>query len=401
MIQTYRLPTRQELLSEFFEKWNCPSPCIEQLGTIDAYGRILAEDIFALCDTPVYRASKMDGVAVKSSTFISGIPDATLWKPAIDYVRADTGADFPDDFDAVVRIEDVEVLPSGGLRFKEGMQDVQQGTLINPKGKSLAKGTPIGCKGELLTASLLAVITMGAVKNLRVYAKPRVVFIPTGSELIPLGSIPERGKKIDINSIMARFMLEEMGAEPIIYPIVPDNRIALSAALDKALSSADIVVLNAGSSKGKEDLNHTLLEEHGEFCMHGVAALPGKPLALATIGGIPVVNVAGPPVACFNGLDWCVRAIIRRLLKLPDFKRKTVEARLTEPIIHKTGGPFESIMRLTVELTDTGYIATPVPHWTCSPVEVLRTNGLYVTKIPPKRTEIGDIISVELLCGEI
>jgi molybdopterin biosynthesis enzyme len=63
------LPTRYQVLDDFFAKWQKPQPLTERVATSDAYGRVLAEDAFALCDKPVFRESDMDGVAVKSERF--------------------------------------------------------------------------------------------------------------------------------------------------------------------------------------------------------------------------------------------------------------------------------------------------------------------------------------------
>ena len=88
---------------------------------------------------------------------------------------------------------------------------------------------------------------------MEVYRKPRVAFLPTGSELVPLGAPVGRGQNIDSNSVLAQAMLTEMGAEPLCYPIVPDQPEALAEALEQALQAADVVLLNGGSSKGAED----------------------------------------------------------------------------------------------------------------------------------------------------
>jgi molybdopterin molybdotransferase/putative molybdopterin biosynthesis protein len=392
------LPTRYQALDDFFAKWKRPQPLTERVATSDAYGRVLAEDEFALCDKPVFRESDMDGVAVKSERFtVERIPDASGWKLGVDYVRADTGDDFDDAFDAVIAIEDVEILPDGGLRFiPDEWEDIETQLNISPKGDSLAKGTLVGAKGTKLTPSDLAALAVGGVSEVTVFAKPKVAFIPTGSELIPLGTLPKRGQSVDANSVMAKNMLLEMGAEPLLYPIVRDDRELLTVALDKALAEADIVVLNAGTSKGGEDFNHALLAERGELICHGVAAAPGKPLALAIIDGKPVINVAGPPIAAFNGLDWCVRAIIHAYLGQPPLKRRTVRAKLAEPIIDKGGEPFESIKRVIVEETPDGFIAHPLTH-RHSTVDTLTANGLYVTKLTPEPTAIGDVIEVDIL----
>ena len=71
----------------------------------EAVGRVLARDVVSTNTLPVVRASSFDGIAVKSAAFADGLPDTSGWKLGVDYVRADTGDDFPDDFDAVVMIE--------------------------------------------------------------------------------------------------------------------------------------------------------------------------------------------------------------------------------------------------------------------------------------------------------
>ena len=87
-------PTREEALADFFAAW-------------EAVGRVLARDVVSTNTLPVVRASSFDGIAVKSAAFADGLPDTSGWKLGVDYVRADTGDDFPDDFDAVVMIENM------------------------------------------------------------------------------------------------------------------------------------------------------------------------------------------------------------------------------------------------------------------------------------------------------
>ncbi|MDR0817704.1 MAG: molybdopterin molybdotransferase MoeA [Clostridiales Family XIII bacterium] len=398
-IQPGELPLRAEVLAKFFEAWRAPIST-EVVDTQDACGRILAEDVFAKCDKPVVRGSRMDGVAVKSEAFAQGLPDASDWTPKEDWTRADTGDDFPDEYDAVIPIEDVIILPGGGLEFAPEIElPIAPGTNVAPKGSSIREGVGIGSKGTKLSPCDIAAIASGAVSRVRVYAKPRAAFIPTGSELIPLGADlpgPARGQTVESNSLMARLMLEEMGALPSIYPIVRDDKAALGAALTEALAEADIVVFSAGTSKGEEDFSHALLAERGDLICHGVAAAPGRPLALAVIDGKPVINVAGPPVACFNGLDWCVRPIIASFFELPSPKHHTVRAKLAEPI--RSGGPgFETIIRIELEETASGFIAHPLTNRERPSTDALRTRGLYSSKVTPEPTGAGDTIEVEIL----
>jgi molybdopterin molybdotransferase/putative molybdopterin biosynthesis protein len=195
---------------------------------------------------------------------------------------------------------------------------------------------------------------------------------------------------------MARLMLEEMGARPQVYPIVRDDKEALDAALTKALTESDIVVFSAGTSKGEEDFSHALLAARGELICHGVAAAPGRPLALAIIEGKPVINVAGPPVACYNGLDWCVRPIVSAFSETMPPRRITVKAKLAEAIPNNGPG-FETIVRIDLEETESGYTAHPVSNRARPATDALTARGLYSTKLTPEPTEIGDFIDVEIL----
>jgi molybdopterin molybdotransferase/putative molybdopterin biosynthesis protein len=391
-----KLPTRGEVMAKFFAKWQAPAK-VEAVGTAQAYGRVLAEDVVALVDKPVYRASRMDGVAVKSAAFKDGIPDATGWVHGKDWTRADTGDDFPDEYDAVFAIEKVEVLPGGGLKFDPEVElPVEPGYGVSSQGSMFKKGTLVGKKGTTLNACDISAIAMGAVDTVSVYVKPKVAFIPTGSELVPLGTIPGRGQSVDSNSLMADAMLREMGAEPLIYPIVKDNRAELEKLLDDALAKADVVVFSAGTSKGEEDYCHVLLENRGELFCHGVSSAPGRPLSLALVDGKPVVNVAGPPVGCFNGLDWCVHPIVSAYLGVKPTPRHTVKAKLGEPIVMR-GGSFELYIRLDLEKTDDGYVAHPIALGERPATDGLRARGLYITRLQPEPTGAGDVIEVELI----
>ena len=136
------------------------------------------------------------------------------------------------------------------------------------------------------------ILHQGGVWDVPVLRKPAVAFIPTGNELVPPRSAVVRGKNVDTNSVLARTSLQLLGAEPLLYPIVPDDRAMLGRTLDDALGRADIVILNGGSSKGGEDHNARLLHERGKVLCHGVAAAPGRPLCAAMVEGKPVVNSA-------------------------------------------------------------------------------------------------------------
>ena len=301
------LPTRAQVLETLLQRWD-PVSQTETIPVEAALGRVLTRDQYAQATIPVARASAMDGVAVCAVRFGQGMPDTAGWKLGVDFCRADTGDDFDDRFDAVIPIERVQISEKGQLTILGDMQ-VRPGDNIRPRGSAIRTGELVARKHRQLRPFDLACLAMGGIAQVEVYRRPRVAFIPTGSELVPLGAPVGRGQTIDSNTLLAQAMLTEMGAEPLCYPIVPDQPGALAEALEQALQAADILLLNGGSSKGAEDYNARLLEERGAALFHWVAAAPGKPLCVGLIQNKPVINLPGPPMAVLYGMDWCVRAM--------------------------------------------------------------------------------------------
>jgi molybdopterin molybdotransferase/putative molybdopterin biosynthesis protein len=261
----------------------------------------------------------------------------------------------------------------------------------------------------VLTALDLAALAACGVAEVEVRRLPVVAFIPTGSELIPLGEEPQRGQTIDSNSILVAAMLEQMGAKALMFPIVRDNKEALETALGEALAVADIVLINAGSSKGGEDFNATMLEERGELLCHWIAAAPGRPLAAALVQGKPVLNIPGPPLATYYVMDWCTRALVAQASGIAPAAKPTVEAVLTGDVGYP---PFMQILnRLEVHRdtnSPTGFTAEPRGMFKASQLATLTASAQFVNELglpnpssqpgkPPAKHEAGSTLRVELL----
>lgn len=392
-----QLPTRKKVIETLFEKWT-PEDKTELIPVSAALNRVLARDYAASCTIPVVRASCMDGVAVMSERFRDGIPDTSEWKNGEDFCRADTGDDFDDRYDAVIPIEAVTISDEGKLTIMPEVK-VTSGMNIRPAGSTIRKGDPVAKKNRRLRPFDLSCLAMGNITEVEVYRKPRVAFLPTGNELVPLGAEVRRGNNIDSNSILAENLLLEMGAEPVMYPVTADCAEDTAASLDRALKEADVVVLNGGSSKGEEDINARLLEERGAALFHWVAAAPGKPLCAALIDNKPVINIPGPPVAVLYGMDWCIRAIVHRLLHVPMPKRQTIQGVLTEEIAAPP--TMEILCMMDVDHTEEGYRVRQKP-WKGggSMADTLGAGAIYITELGVSSKQPGETVEVTLLRGE-
>lgn len=395
-------PSREEALADFFAAWepSAAATATELVSLDEAVGRVTARDLVSTNTLPVVRASSCDGIAVKSAAFANGLPDTSGWRLGEDCVRADTGDDFPDAYDAVVMIEKAAIQPDGSVVLDADVQ-VEPGTDVRAAGDTIKAGTPLMKAGLPVRPTDLATLAMGGITMVPVRRKPRVAFIPTGSELVPAGTKPQRGQNVDTNSLMVKHMLLEYGAEPLVFPIVRDDEAALERAFAEALAVADFVVVNGGSAVGEEDFNVRMIEKRGRVVHHYIAAVPGRPLMLAVADGKPVVDLPGPTLAAYYGTQWCLQAVVARFLSVPVRSIPTVKARAAAEV----AGPPQMANIARVNLvrdagSPTGYTANFLNFKAGDLAACMASNAQRVSPIGERGFETGTIVDVELLRGE-
>lgn len=387
---------RNDALRYLCEAWGAPDLGIETVLLEDARGRVCAYDVRAACSIPVVRSSKRDGIAVKSHAFATGVPDASSWVRGVDYAQADTGDDFPDEFDAVVAVEDIERLEQGGIRFVKDDLKVRPGDGVNPCGSIVKEGSLIVPARTMLSAEAVAACAVGGLAQIDVLRRVRVAFIPTGSELVPWGSYPERGKNIEANGLLAQGMLESWGAEAVVYPMVRDEPALLESALDRALAAADVVLINGGSSRGEEDYNSKMLASRATYFRHGVRAVPGRPVGMAVVERKPVVNVPGPPLAAFLAMDWLIRGLVAFSYGIPVPARQRVRVRMGVDVAKPA--KFERLMRVRLAPDSAGGMTCePMPSDVGVAAQLAGSDAMLALPIGSVGAQAGEEVEVELL----
>ena len=400
--------TKKEALDLIRSAWT-PTPVIEEAAVADAMGRILAEDCHAKYDLPVVRAAGMDGICVNFDLFENGMPDTSEWQRGVQYDRADTGDDFPDAFDTVLPIEWIKT-EGGAIRIEpqkmhgpggrpDGAPQIERGMNVRPAGSMMKKDALLAKKGMRITAFDIAALATGGYGTVRVIKKPRIAFLPTGSELIPAGSIPQRGQNFDANSLMVSAMLREMGAEVTCFPIEADHKNNLKERLAEALKTNDIVLINGGSSKGEEDFNTRILQEMGEFLFHWIKAAPGRPMSAAVIQGKLVINLAGPTIGAYYGVIWCVKELLSDWYGCEVPWGHEIEAELTEDLM---APPMSIFMRMRVtdekEASEKArYFASRIgggPGRMHPGINQPDANAIYMTDPDQPAPKKGDVIRV-------
>ena len=339
----------------------------------EALGRVTAEPIWAKISSPHYHAAAMDGFALRAADSFeaSDRSPAQLSKEQIEHV--DTGDALPDWADAVVQIEAVEIVGD--------QEAIILRAAIHPWSNVRAMGEDMIATEMILPAGhQLRPVDLGAAAGsghdqLVVRKKPRVAVIPTGSELVPPGTVPEPGQIIEYNSLVLAAQLENWGAAPTRLPVVRDNLEAIRTAVSKAAGEFDLILLNAGSSAGSEDHSAAVVESLGELLVHGVAIRPGHPVILGMINReLPIIGVPGYPASAALTGEIFVQPLIRRWLGLPESDKRQIEAVLTRKVHSSLGD--DEYLRVSVGVVGDRTVAAPLSRGAGVITSLVRADGI-------------------------
>lgn len=387
--------TRYEAVDVLFENWDFV-PETEEVSLDEAYGRVLAADVFAKHNLPSMPTSQMDGIAVHFDSFIDGVPDVTKWEFGKDFKFCNTGVAMPDGFDTSIAIECVEVGENNTL-LSLARAPQHCGASVNPVGAAMKEGELLVEAGTCLTPTHVSLVAQGGNLSVSVIKKPVVAFIPTGNELVDATDKLPAGKNIESNSFILRGMLENWGANPSVFSIIPDDRDQLTAALKKAAAEADIVVINAGSSKGSDDWTCEILEEKGEILFHETDNAPGRHCSGAILDGKPVVGISGPPMGAEFTVEWFVKPLVDKYLYGRTVQPPVMYAYLDAPIEKRGPKGVNMVKRVTLRRDSQGYLWAHVLPMN-APVlkDCAKAQGYLVLDKDSLGFNQGDLVEIEL-----
>lgn len=372
------------------------TPKKETIPVTAALGRVTAEALFAECSMPSYPASAMDGITVKAQeTYGANDQNPLVLTEGKNYLVVDTGDPIPEGFDAVIKIEDVQPI---GENQVEIMAPAAPWQHVRPVGEDVVAGEIIVPAFHYLTPPDLGAILAGGKEQIKVLAKPRVTIIPTGDELVAPGTRAKVGEIIEFNGTVIANYLRQWGAEPYLHEIVRDKLQNLKQAVEEALPHSDVVIINAGSSAGREDFTVHVIESMGEVLVHGIATRPGKPTILGIIEGKPVIGLPGYPVSAYLALDWFVKPLIYKYLHLAEPQRPRLKAKLGRRIVSEMGS--EEFVRMTVGFINGNYVANPLNRGAGVTMSLVKAHGLLTIPAESLGYEQGEEVEIELLRPE-
>ena len=346
---------------------NTPRLPVACVPLVEARGLALSEDIRARFDSPPFDNSAVDGYAVRSADAEAGrifkvVDEAPAGRPAQkevgegEAIKIFTGGVVPRGADAVVMVEntsgwgeefELKKAAEADQNLRAAGEDVREGDLI------LRAGTEIGAPEIALAA------TQGY-GELPVHRRPKVVIISTGSELVEPGTCElSPGEIFDSNSFALLAQALEAGADASRMVAASDDADALRAAMEEALTSADVVVTSGGVSVGQRDLvKSTLLELGVEQVFWGVKLKPGKPVFFGTRGDARFFGLPGNPVSAMVCFELFVRPALMEMMGREDKHRPRIGVYFDEDVENRFGRMHA--MRVNLTGTEKGWRAESV-----------------------------------------
>ncbi|XP_036832063.1 gephyrin isoform X2 [Salvelinus alpinus] len=320
----------------------------------DGMGRVLAQEVYAKDNLPPFPASVKDGYAVRAADgpgdrFIIGEsqageqPTHTVMPGQV--MRVTTGAPIPCGADAVVQVEDTELLRES----EDGTEELEvrilvqarPGQDIRPIGHDIKRGECVLSKGTHMGPSEIGLLATVGVTEVEVQKFPVVAVMSTGNELLNPEDDLHPGKIRDSNRSTLLATIQEHGYPTINLGIVGDNPDDLLNALNEGISRADVIITSGGVSMGEkvceqiDYLKQVLdIDLHAQIHFGRVFMKPGLPTTFATLDmdGVRKLIFALPgsnPVSAVVTCNLFVIPALRKMQGILDPRPTIIKARLS------------------------------------------------------------------------
>ncbi len=374
----------------------------ETIKPADAQDRVTAEAVFAKRSAPSYHSAAMDGVVVRAEqTYGTTERNPKILQLGEEALWINTGQPIPESFDAVIMVEKLHQIDDTHMEIRSPAYPWQH---VRKVGEDIVATELLFPVNHRLRPYDIGALISGGVPSLRVWKRPKVAIIPTGSELVShkdaeTSGVMLPGRIIEYNSLVIGALVRECGGNPNLFDIVPDHQESILKAVQEAFDSgADVIIINAGSSAGSKDYTMHVVKEMGEVLVHGVAMMPGKPTLLGVAGDRPVIGNPGYAVSSTISFDQFVRPLLYTLQGLSPPAPRTVEVQPTRDIPSKVGT--EEFLRVSIGKVGPGYVATPLSRAAGSITTLTRAEG--ILRIPAMSEGLvqGETVRAELLVEE-
>lgn len=373
-----------------------------------AVGRVTAAPVWAKISSPNYHSAAMDGFAVRAAVIQGAMPTSPVTlEVGKDAAYVDTGDPLPEWADVVVPIENVEALDQAGnpaedvrhpqqIRLRAGLPPWSH---IRPMGEDIVATQLILPSGHCIRPVDLGAVAASGHAKLQVARKPKVAILPTGTELIPIGSDVKRGDIIEYNSLVLAGQVIQWGGTANRFPIIRDEFDTIQDAVRKAAEEHDLILLNAGSSAGAEDYSARVIAACGQVLVHGVAVRPGHPVIIGMIKRtdgrmIPIIGVPGYPVSAALTGEIFVEPLLARWTGRLSAQPVEIEAEITRKVTSPAGD--DDYLRVVVGRVGERLLAAPLARGAGIITSLVRADGITILPRGTQGLEAGTRVNVRL-----
>lgn len=367
-------------------------PQTQVIPVCESCGRVTAEAVYAHICAPHYTASAMDGVAVCARDTFGATETTPVTLHPEQFTVLDTGDPVPEGRDAVIMVEDLVKNEDGSITIHAAAAPWQH---IRQIGEDVCAGEMILPGHMTVTPAAIGAMIAGGVLELRVIRRPVVGIIPTGDEIIPPCTDPRPGDILEFNGSIFSAMVRQWGAEPVVYPIVPDDFDRIKAMVEKASDQCDMVILNAGSSAGREDFSAQVIRQLGQVLYHGIAIKPGKPAILGCRGKTAILGVPGYPVSGIIVIEQFLKPLIEHWLKTAAQPEHYAQATLTRPVV--SGLKYQEFVRVRMGAVAGRLMASPLSRGSGVVSSFMKADGILEVPQGLEGYEAGEEVTLRLL----
>ncbi|HWB12911.1 MAG TPA: gephyrin-like molybdotransferase Glp [Pirellulales bacterium] len=315
----------------------------EHVPLAEALDRVLAGDVTSDVDSPPHDKSIVDGYAVRSADYTSPASVFTVLEEVVagavpkravvpgTATRIMTGAPLPEGADAVVMVEQTELLDPASVRID--VPRIAAGQNIMRRAASMRKGEKVLTTGHTVRPMEVGLLAEVGQSQVAVFRRPRVAVLPTGNELVSPAEIPAAGQIRNSNGAMLLAAARRAGCDSTDLGIGRDDHESLRRLIAEGLQG-DVLLISGGVSAGVLDLVPGVLAELGvRQVFHKINLKPGKPLwfgVLETDAATRLVfGLPGNPVSSLVCFELFVRPALRAMTGHPFEPRGTIAARLS------------------------------------------------------------------------
>lgn len=321
----------------------------EEVALADCWRRVLADPVVADADFPPFDRSPLDGYALIAADVAEAAPERPVVLEVVDDIPAGsvprvavqpgtaakimTGAPVPEGATGVVRREDV--------REEEGRATVFAGAgaagNLCRRGEEIAAGEKVIAAGTVVNAGVMGLLALLGVSRPRMFKRPRVALLATGSEVTDIEAPLPPGAIRNSNSYMLAAQVRDAGAEPIMFGIARDEVAVIISRLSAA-AACDMIVTTGGVSAGDYDLLADVYREMGvSVLFERVGIKPGMPVLAGHKDGKLYVGLSGNPAAASVAFEQIVRPVLLKMGGRSEWWRPRAKALLTAPFTKTSG----------------------------------------------------------------